>query len=641
MPKPIVSASDIDSWPYHTLQAEAAKHSIRRNLGAAKLRTAIKHALADNGNTAGLPREWLIVSDLPQATAAPCIPSQRLKRTNSQLTSDGKPLQPPPVQLRISVQESKNADQPNKIQDHIPHRPTIQPRRTPRRLNQKKLLNSNHSNPVKQSQPFRKPFYNIPTHQSSNLPAPSRPPVDQPPQSSHKDSSDTPLTNPSQPQPLPQKANSPLPADQPNQNSDEFLDALRLQTSKLGLADLVSPSDLTALTSFIRQTLQTLASGSSLMDAIKNSCSNFKSDQNESLSNSKLPDLHILRSSSSSIRWALPLDKDIPSAKDESAIHSLESQARRLLDPTLDLARRLELRHQRRLISTPARSGEFAMIKTPNLPDLSTILPPQANVPRELIDWDDITEDLFVHQSSQPQLPQNFTQSDNPITHPQSIIQSQNDLSNKQWDNSSDDSLDQLKSSSPKSHQISTTTTQSQIVPVDKRLSRLDNHQIDHLDGPSRKKIKLEQATSHTIQNEELPIVESATALTPIDEGLEQGSSAPSNSRHPSTPPPHQPDGVTTGPPQRTITLLSNFKPEQLNVHDFRLFPINKPQQGAKLLGRPPPTQVEPLSPNSKTTLFGTEDLYGDRTSQPFGEMFYRGKTRLFPLEETLSKQEK
>ncbi|KAG0149213.1 hypothetical protein CROQUDRAFT_653761 [Cronartium quercuum f. sp. fusiforme G11] len=68
------TARDIDSLPYHALQAEAAKYSIRRNLGSAKLKIAIKRVQETGGNTKDLPREWLMAtaaeSTEPSSSAA-------------------------------------------------------------------------------------------------------------------------------------------------------------------------------------------------------------------------------------------------------------------------------------------------------------------------------------------------------------------------------------------------------------------------------------------------------------------------------------------------------------------------------------------------------------------------------------------
>lgn len=77
---PRSASRDIDSLPYHALQAEAAvspsvifspfpafthiyfithqRYSIRRNLGSAKLKIAIKK-VQETGDTKALPREWL------------------------------------------------------------------------------------------------------------------------------------------------------------------------------------------------------------------------------------------------------------------------------------------------------------------------------------------------------------------------------------------------------------------------------------------------------------------------------------------------------------------------------------------------------------------------------------------------------
>lgn len=105
MPRP-ATARDIDALPYHALQAEAAvsvpvsvarppaltrpvrqKYSIRRNLGSAKLKIAIKRVQETGGDTKDLPREWLTTTaanNEPRepSSSAPAVmaPSSRPRR---------------------------------------------------------------------------------------------------------------------------------------------------------------------------------------------------------------------------------------------------------------------------------------------------------------------------------------------------------------------------------------------------------------------------------------------------------------------------------------------------------------------------------------------------------------------------------
>ncbi|KAI7960893.1 hypothetical protein MJO28_001382 [Puccinia striiformis f. sp. tritici] len=86
------SLEDIDSLPYHALQAEAQKHSIRRNLGAVKLRQALKHLLGENPDPAELPQQWFIAA----AKAEPAKPTGpprgrgRPTKTNARITAAQK-----------------------------------------------------------------------------------------------------------------------------------------------------------------------------------------------------------------------------------------------------------------------------------------------------------------------------------------------------------------------------------------------------------------------------------------------------------------------------------------------------------------------------------------------------------------------
>ncbi|WAR55360.1 hypothetical protein PtB15_6B100 [Puccinia triticina] len=86
------SLEDIDSLPYHALQAEAAKHSIRRNLGAAKLREALKRILGGDPDSADLPPQWFIASARPTPAPAQGKAPQpaRATKTNARITAAQK-----------------------------------------------------------------------------------------------------------------------------------------------------------------------------------------------------------------------------------------------------------------------------------------------------------------------------------------------------------------------------------------------------------------------------------------------------------------------------------------------------------------------------------------------------------------------
>ncbi|KNZ48045.1 hypothetical protein VP01_594g2 [Puccinia sorghi] len=129
------SLQEIDSLPYHALQAEAAvsKHSVRRNLGAAKLREALKVLLGTNPDPSTLPQQWFIAA----ATAGPANPkttapaAPRPTKTNARIAaalnkaSQNPPAPPankaPPQRTRRPRAAAPSPDAPSARATQAPH----------------------------------------------------------------------------------------------------------------------------------------------------------------------------------------------------------------------------------------------------------------------------------------------------------------------------------------------------------------------------------------------------------------------------------------------------------------------------------------------------------------------------------------
>ncbi|PLW33061.1 hypothetical protein PCASD_12906 [Puccinia coronata f. sp. avenae] len=111
MPK-TPTLQEIQSMPYHALQAEAAKHAIRRNLGANKLREALKLLLGSNPDPSGIPQQWFIAAAKPGPTnpKPAAVPAARPTKTNARITAAQNKLpqkqapRPPPRATRARTQ---------------------------------------------------------------------------------------------------------------------------------------------------------------------------------------------------------------------------------------------------------------------------------------------------------------------------------------------------------------------------------------------------------------------------------------------------------------------------------------------------------------------------------------------------------
>ncbi|KAA1102056.1 hypothetical protein PGT21_035551 [Puccinia graminis f. sp. tritici] len=129
------SPEDIDSLPYHALQAEAAKHSIRRNLGIAKLREALKLILGSDPDPDKIPAQWYIASAkrgaAPTQSKAAAVP--RPTKTNARLnaakTKAAQAPPPPPSPKTSRARRSRNPPNPSSHPSSSSRASTVSPRR--------------------------------------------------------------------------------------------------------------------------------------------------------------------------------------------------------------------------------------------------------------------------------------------------------------------------------------------------------------------------------------------------------------------------------------------------------------------------------------------------------------------------------
>ncbi|CAH7686378.1 expressed protein [Phakopsora pachyrhizi] len=607
MPR-LVNQTDVDSLPYHSLQAEAAKLSIRRNLGAAKLRIAIKRAFDDEGRTDNLPREWLTFSafsstPLSSSHSTTCSnPQPRLKNLllppeqgTKSLSLKRRLVSPREEEIKELKDEKKQSAQKSKVPTRRPFVPL------PNRLLDDRTASAavkiseedDHDQIISDPQPvinFGKGDENQGSSDGSLQPNITKI------QNDFKViGSFSPHQKPSQVNLITSEKSHPSDDKHAEVFRSELFTAFEDEVRRMDLSGPVNSNTISSLVILTRQVLKSSTSGISFLNAVHDSLSALKSSSD-----------HRFETKSCERVQELIYAKDLPSNLNSDNNRTDFYSKVSLLDPT-HLASVQNFSRENssisnvppphlRLISTPARPDIFQppMVQTPNFSELHNVglnkvnpIKAHGEASENSSESKQVIPTLYPREESKDQN-EDLDKTSDYVSRKKIKFSDQGQKNECTSSESIEVSyLSQSTSTPHPSQHAYDSTTRSVLSPIDEDQEPGSSPHSDPIDGSPSSRAGNSLLESNNVDQ------------TQKDSNLSQKED-------------HQEDFTNLLRPRSSTRNLKLFP-------DLRLNRAIESESRRKDISSKKFEAVK--SPIGKVTLFGTENLYGDSTAEPFGEM--------------------